>query len=59
MKKRIEPTAEDWENVRRSLETPREHMMEILARHEAQRRVEAERRERRRRLLRRLIPFAR
>jgi hypothetical protein len=33
--------------------------LKAFARHEAQRRVEAERRERRRRLLRRLIPFAR
>jgi hypothetical protein len=59
MTKKIEPTAEDYESVRRSIENARENMFEILARHEAQRRVEAERRERRRRALRRLLPFAR
>ena len=57
MTKEIEPTAEDREAVRRSLENPREAMMETLARIEARKRVERERRERRRRLWRRLLPF--
>ena len=55
MTRSIEPTPEDWENVRRALENPRESMMEILVRNEARRRVERERRERRRRLFRRLL----
>jgi hypothetical protein len=59
MTKRIEPTPEDYERVQRSIENARENMLETLARHEARRRVEAERRERRRRALRRLLPFAR
>jgi len=58
MRKEIEPTAEDYEAVRRSLEDPRRSLMETMARIEARRRIERERRERRRRLLRRLIPFA-
>jgi hypothetical protein len=59
MSKKIEPTAEDYERVQRSIENARDTMLERLARDEARRRVEAERRERRRRMLRRLIPFAR
>jgi hypothetical protein len=55
MTESIEPTPEDWENVRRSLENPRQHFMETLARIEARQRVERERRERRRRLIRRLL----
>jgi hypothetical protein len=55
MTRSVEPTPEDWENVRRSLENPRESMMEILVRNEARRRVERERHERRRRFLRRLL----
>jgi hypothetical protein len=58
MAKKIEPTPEDWERARHSVENARDYMLEILARREAERRVEAERRERRRRALRRLLPFA-
>jgi hypothetical protein len=54
MKSEIEPTPEDWENVRRSLENPRNTLMETLVRQEARRRVEREREERRRARLRRL-----
>jgi hypothetical protein len=57
MKKEIEPTPEDYETVRRRVEKSHEYMMEVLARGEARRRLEAERRERRRRLIRRLLPF--
>jgi hypothetical protein len=55
MTKSIEPTAEDWENARRSVANARERMMERLAQSEALQRSERERRERRRRLLRRLL----
>jgi hypothetical protein len=62
-KKQIEPTPEDWENVRRSIANAREILMERLVQYEARRRVEAEReaarRERRQRLLRRIFPFRR
>jgi hypothetical protein len=58
-KKEIEPTPEDWERVRHSIEHAREHLMETLVRSEARRRIEVERRERRARLLRRLMPFRR
>ena len=56
MAKPIEPTAEDWENVRKSLENPRERLMETLARSEARQRVAREEAERRRARLRR-VPF--
>jgi hypothetical protein len=61
MTKRIEPTPEDWENARRSVESgdAREQLMARLARSEALKRLERERRERRQRLLRRLLPFRR
>jgi hypothetical protein len=59
MAKEIEPTAQDWEAVHRSLENPRQALMETLARIEARRRVEREQRERRLRLLRRFLPFRR
>ncbi|HEY3183522.1 MAG TPA: hypothetical protein VGJ77_11840 [Gaiellaceae bacterium] len=54
--KRIEPTDEDYERVERRLaeEDPRDKLMEYLARHEAWRRIQRERRERRRRLINRL-----
>jgi len=56
----IEPTPEDFEAARRSLERdPRDYFLEILARQEARRRIERERRERRSRFLRRLLPFRR
>ena len=55
----IEPTSEDYAKVRNDVEHARERMIETLARHEARRRVEAERRDRRRRLLRRLLRFRR
>jgi hypothetical protein len=57
MAKEIEPTAEDYEAVRRRLEDPNRSLMETMARIEARRRVEREQRERRRRFWRRLIPF--
>jgi hypothetical protein len=53
------PTPEDRERVRHQIEHAREYMEEILVRFEARKRVEGERRERRRRLLRRLHPFRR
>jgi len=56
----IEPTPEDFEAARKSLERdPREVMLEILAKQEARRRIERERLERRRQFLRRLLPFRR
>ena len=58
-KKEIEPTPEDWERVRHSIQHARERLLETLARSEARRRVEAERRERRGRLLRRVLLFRR
>ena len=58
-KKEIEPTPEDWERVRDSIAHAHEHLMEGLVRDEARRRVEGERLERRRRLIRRLFPFRR
>jgi hypothetical protein len=57
MTKRIDPTPEDYDAVRRALENPREHMFEVLVRQEARRRVERERRKRRRKFIRRLFPF--
>ena len=52
----IEPTPEDFERVEERLRTedPREKLMLHLARHEAWRRIQSERRERRRRLINRL-----
>ena len=59
MAKEIEPTAEDYEVVRRKLdEDPKQSLMDTMARIEARRRIERERQERRRRFWRRLIPFA-
>ncbi|HMI98553.1 MAG TPA: hypothetical protein VK488_01835 [Gaiellaceae bacterium] len=58
-RKEIEPTPEDRERVLNSIEHAHERLMETLVRFEARRRVEAERRERRRKLLRRLFPFRR
>jgi len=55
----IEPTPEDYERVRHQVEHSREYMMDLLARHEARRRVERERLAQRRPFLRRLIPFLR
>jgi hypothetical protein len=59
----IEPTPEDWENVRRSIANAREILMGRLAQHEARRRIEAEReahrRDRRSRVFRRLFSFRR
>ena len=58
MAKEIEPTAEDYEAVRRRLEEdPRQSLTETMARIEARRRIEREQRERRRRFWRRLLPF--
>lgn len=51
-KKEIEPTPEDWQRARESIGTAKQRLMEHLARSEARRRLESERRERRRRLLR-------
>jgi hypothetical protein len=60
MTRDIEPTPEDFEAARKSLERdPREVMLEILAKQEARRRIEHERLERRRRFLRRFVPFRR
>jgi hypothetical protein len=59
VKKEIDPTPEDRERVRQSIANARKDLMEILVRHEAHRRVENERRERRRQLIRRLFPFRR
>jgi hypothetical protein len=58
-KKEIEPTPEDWQRVRDSIATAKDTLMDRLVRDEARRRVEAERRERRRQLIRRLFPFRR
>jgi chromatin segregation and condensation protein Rec8/ScpA/Scc1 (kleisin family) len=56
MAKRIEPTPEDYEAVRRRMEEedPREALIRELARHEAYARVAREREERRRTWLRRM-----
>ena len=51
-RKEIEPIPEDWERARDSIGTAKERLMEHLARSEARRRVNSERHERRRRLLR-------
>jgi hypothetical protein len=59
MAKEPTPTPEDRARVRHQIEHARETMEEILVRAEARRRVERERRERRWRLLRRLLPFRR
>jgi hypothetical protein len=53
------PTPEDRARVRYQIEHARETMEEILVRTEARLRVERERRENRRGLLRRLLPFRR
>jgi hypothetical protein len=58
-RKEIEPTPEDWQRVQDSIGTAKERLMEHLARSEARRRVEAERQERRRRWIQRLLPFRR
>ncbi len=50
----IEPTAEDRERARASLENPRERFVETLAKQEARRRIEREQHERRRALLHKL-----
>lgn len=55
----IQPTPEDYERVRYRIEHAREHMMDVLALREARRRVERERLEQRRALVRRLLPFLR
>ena len=56
----IEPTSEDYEAARRDMERPaREIWLELSAKHHARKRVALERRERCRRLLRRLFPFRR
>jgi hypothetical protein len=47
MSTEIEPTPEDWERARKTLENPSESMLATLARIEARRRLEAERDERR------------
>jgi hypothetical protein len=56
MAKRIEPTPEDFEAVRRRMEEedPREALIRAMARHEAYARVEREREQRRRAWLRRV-----
>lgn len=55
-KKRIEPTPEDYEAVRRRMEEedPRDALVRALARREAYARITREREERRRARLRRL-----
>ena len=58
-RKELEPTPEDWQRARASIGGAKERLMQYLARSEARRRIEAERRERRRRLIRRLFPFRR
>ena len=58
-KKEIEPTPDDWQRARESIDTAKDRLMEHLARSEARRRLESERRQRRRRFLRRLLPFRR
>ena len=58
-KKEIEPTPEDWQRARDSIGTAKERLLEHLARSEARRRLESERRERRHGFLRRLFPFRR
>jgi hypothetical protein len=57
-KRDIEPTPEDYAKVREDMARGPD-LLDILARGEARRRVDAERRERRRRLLRRLLRFRR
>ena len=60
MSKEIEPSPEDYEAARRFQERdPREIFLELSARHEARKRIERERLERRGRLLRRLFLFRR
>jgi hypothetical protein len=58
MKNEIEPTPEDYAKVREDIARGPD-LLDILARSEARRRVDAERRERRRRLLRRILRFRR
>jgi hypothetical protein len=56
----VEPTPEDYEAARKSLERPPEQIfLDVAARVEARKRIEREHEERRRRLLRRLLPFRR
>ncbi len=47
MAKRIEPTPEDFERAEASIKDARQNLLEILARSEAQKRLERERHERR------------
>ena len=56
--KEIEPTPEDYAKVREDIEHG-PSLLDVLARREARRRIEAERRERRRRMWRRLFTFGR
>jgi hypothetical protein len=58
MKNEIEPTPEDYAKVREDMARGPD-LLDILARSEARRRIEAERRERRRGLLRRLLRLRR
>jgi hypothetical protein len=46
MAKTIEPTPEDFERAEKSIKDARQNMLEILARSEARKRIERERRER-------------
>lgn len=59
MTKEPTPTSEDRARVRHQIEHAREAMEEILVRRETRLRLERERRERLRRLLRWLLPFRR
>lgn len=54
MAKTIEPTPEDFERAEASIKDARQDLLEILARSEAQKRVERERHERRHSRLNRL-----
>ena len=58
MKKKIEPTPEDYAKVREDVARGPD-LLEILARREARERVDRERREQRRQFFRRLLPFRR
>lgn len=56
----VDPTPEDYDAAKRMLaRDPRELFLEVMARQEARKRIDRERAERRRRLLRRLLPFRR
>jgi hypothetical protein len=54
MAKKIEPTPEDFERAEASIGNAHEDMLELLARSEAEKRIERERYEQRRARLRRL-----